>query len=256
MQEENPLRRGRNPIPDRDRKAFARLITQLLKATKLPQADFAALMDVSPTWVTRAKNGDYGPWPRTVFEQKLELLWREKHLSKQDFKRIQRDYGLLEAAARPAPLLHLRRMSEDLNRHTLLAPSPLPTNRSSNDAAPATVVHSGMETPIGHVSVDGMARCCCACWIASSLSTVSGSDRGKLEREDGNCWRACQREDGGNQGHTDRRGSGRRKAPLGTLLVETVHMLDAKPYGGIAICSVHLPPQRHAHRPARLKGPH
>jgi hypothetical protein len=101
---------GRHRIPDKEKKWFAKVIQILLKETGLPQADFAELVGVSRPWVSRAKAGHFGPWPRPTFEEKINVLVEEGGLKKDRAQQLLAEFSLNLESVRPPQFMFLHRI--------------------------------------------------------------------------------------------------------------------------------------------------
>ncbi|MFZ1990662.1 MAG: hypothetical protein WAW96_12920 [Alphaproteobacteria bacterium] len=100
-------RRGRHNIPHEDKRWFAQILNALVTDSKQPQIVIAEALGVSRSWLSRAKKGDYGPWPRSIFEQKLQLLVDSEFLSPDRRQEYLSQYGFYFTITAPPPLAYL-----------------------------------------------------------------------------------------------------------------------------------------------------
>lgn len=103
--------RGRHRIPEEDKKLFSKVIQNILKKTGLSQTDLAEYWGVSRSWVNRAKSGHFGPWSKSEFENKLQVLVEDKVLEREFAEHILAEFSINLDEGKNLPFLYIHRIS-------------------------------------------------------------------------------------------------------------------------------------------------
>lgn len=99
--------RGRSRIPSEDKRWFAQIIKSIINEANQPQIAIAEVLGVSRPWLSRAKKGEFGPWTRSVFEQKMSALETEGMISEVSKTRFLSEYGFHHRTSSTLPFMHI-----------------------------------------------------------------------------------------------------------------------------------------------------